>query len=641
MVITAAYDDGSTSIVTNYKISPLVLSKDITEVTITYRELGVGASTTQAVTVKNILKQIVIVTPPDETAYEIGDTIDLTGMEVAAYYSDGSSVIVSDYTYSPTTVTSADENEITVSYTEDGITKTTIQEITVGNTPNLTSIEIITQPTKTVYRAGEYFSTEGMEVQANFDDGTSKIINGYTYSPTGTLGKDDTTITVSYTRKGVTQTATVSITVYYLSSIAITQPPTYTVYYDDQTFNTTGMEVTAYYSDKTSKVITDYTYSPEGDLPYGTTAVVISYTDGGVTCTASQAVTVNVRTYDYTNSTVISSSGTYTLSGIGATHRNIRVICIGGGTGGKGGKNGSSGGSGGGCSCSSNYTLVSASNGDGGSGGGAGTGGSGGKIYQKDFIVSSLTDSLTISIGSGGSGGGVNTAGSAGGNSTFTYNGTTASSGSGSSSSTGYTNTFTGSTYAISGNEGVAGGDGGRGFKVSSQDYYGISYYNWLAGDDVTYNGTTYSGGTIYSTSSQVRYLSTYDNEPSYYAFGGSGSGGAAAGNNGGSGAFSRVTSRTNNIPIKMQLAYGGDGADAVAPSAPTTYGNGGNGGNGGGGGGGASGGALGRRNISSESSTYTVYGKTQTMYAGGGGDGGSGSSGSSGAQGCVIIYYS
>ena len=642
MVITATYDDNSTSIVKNYSVSPVILSKDDTYVTITYREMGVSATVRQNVTVKNLLKQIAITTPPDETAYEIGDTVDLTGIVVTAYYSDGSSKQVTNYTYSPTTISSNNDTEITISYTEEGITKTAIQEVTVGNTPNLTMIEISVMPDKTEYKAGEFFDPTGMQVRAHFDDGSSKLVKGYTYSPNGALTKNDTTITVSYTKKGITKTTSFNITIIYLDRIAITQAPTYTSYYDDQSFNTQGMEVTAYYSDNTSAVVTNYTYSPSGLLPYGTTQVVISYTEGGITATATQAITVSIKTYDYTKSKVISSGGTYTLSGIGATHRNIRVVCIGGGTGGKGGKNGSAGGSisqntlnkGGGQSWSSSPS--------GGTGGAAGTGGSGGKIYQKDFILTSLNDNFSISIGTGGSGGGTNTVGSSGGDSLFTYNGTTASSATGSSSATGYTNTFTNVTYAISGREGIAGGDGGDSGYVSSNWRYNQSFIgsNSANGGSVSYNGTTYSGGSAGSIMPRVKntYYSNYGRlYVGIMATGGAG-GGAAAGSGGqGGGEGNNSGNWYQQTTIYSFAGAGGNGANANAPSAPTTYGNGGNGGNGGGGGG-AAGGYC---NVFTDIDDKAVSYRKHIVRACSGGSGGSGSSGSSGAQGCVIIYYS
>lgn len=402
------------------------------------------------------------------------------------------------------------------------------------------------------------------------------------------------------------------------------------------------MEVTAYYSDNTSAVVTNYTYSPSGLLPYGTTQVVISYTEGGITATTTQAITVSIKTYDYTKSRVFSSPRNYSLADIGATHRNIRVVCIGGGTGGKGGKNGRAGGSigqnslkkGGGQSWSSEPT--------GGAGGAAGTGGSGGKIYQKDFILTSLTDKFSVGIGTGGSGGGTDTVGSSGGDSLFTYNGTTASSATGSSSATGYTNTFTNVTYAISGSEGVAGGDGGDSGYVSSNWNYNNSFRgaNSDNGKDVTYNGTTYSGGTAGSIMPRVQniYYPNYGTlRVGIMATGGAG-GGAAAGKGGQDGGEGNNSGNWyQQTTIYSWAGAGGGGASADAPSAPTTYGNGGNGGNGGGGGGAAGGYCNVFTDIDDKATTY----RTHVVRACSGGNGGSGSSGSSGADGCVIIYYS
>ena len=643
MVVTATYDDGSTSVVKNYSISPVILSKDVTEVTITYREMGVSATAKQTVTVKNLLKQIAITTPPDETAYEIGDTVDLSGMVLTAYYSDGSSKQVTNYTYSPTTISSNDDTEITITYTEDGITKTTIQEVTVGNTPNLIMIEISVMPDKTEYKAGEFFDPAGMLVRAYFDDNTNKLVKGYIYSPNGALTKDDTTITVSYTKKGITKTTSLNITIIYLDRIAITQAPTYTSYYDDQSFNTQGMEVTAYYSDNTSAVVTNYTYSPSGNLPYGTTQVIISYTEGGITATTTQAITVSIRTYDYTKSRVFSSPRNYSLADIGATHRNIRVVCIGGGTGGKGGKNGSSGKAGGSASVKKGDGVDIASNGAGGSGGSGGTAGSGGKIYQKDFILTSLNDKFSVGIGTGGAGGATNTTGSSGGDSTFTYNGSTASSATGSSSSTGYTNTFTNVTYAIIGEDGIAGGDGGDGFeitRVTGTYRYAWYYNNAVVGSSVTYKDTTYTGGSVYGYSTYG--FISYNNQNLGVIAGGGGSGGAAAGNNSATGNSSRIYGVNQSQRFTAYAAAGGKGASAVAPDAPTTYGNGGNGGNGGGGGGGASGGFACFADITVGSgTTFSYENDNPKVVAGAGGSGGTGSSGSAGAQGCVIVYYS
>ena len=641
MVITVTYDDESTREVTNYNCSPVVLSKDDTYITISYREMMTTVTTTQPVTVKNLLKKIQIITPPTETAYEIGDTIDLTGMVVHAFYSDGSSHEISNYTYSPHVVSSASDTEVTITYTEDGITKTAIQDITVGNTPNLVSIAVSVPPTKVIYKAGEYFDPSGMVVTATFDNGTTKTVSGYTYSPTGTLQQDDSVITISYTKKGITKTTTQNITVVYLTSIAITNPPTYTSYYDDEIFNTAGMEVTAYYSDSTSAVITTYSISPSGALPYGTTSVTISYSEGGITKTTTQDVTVSIRTYDYTNSTVITSGGTYNLSGLGATHRNIRVICIGGGTGGNGGKNGNSGASRGTCTSNNNNVgWQTVGGGSGGSGGAGGNGGSGGKITVRDYIITSLNDAFTIQVGTGGAGGtaGANpTTGKAGTATSFTYNGTSTSSSTGTASNTGYTDIFTNLTYAYAGTNGTAGGAGGNSGSVNMWSTgSGHVSYEFTDSENGTSVGS-YAGGTA---GAHDRDILSYSASP-FLAMGcagvGGGGGGAAYGKQGSNGDDAGCSSSGRDKLGKY--GGGGDGANAAAPTTPSMYGCGGNGGHGGGGGGAAGQGLTVYSSKQPSSSGY--YSNYAKYFEASGGSAGKGSNGTAGIGGCVIIYYS
>ena len=641
MVITVTYDDASTREVTNYNCSPVVLSINDTYITISYREMMTTVTTTQPVTVKNLLKKIQIITPPTETAYEIGDTIDLTGMVVYAFYSDGTSHEISNYTYSPHVVSSASDTEVTITYTEDGITKTAIQDITVGNTPNLVSIAVSTPPTKVIYKAGEYFDPSGMVVTATFDNGTTKNVSGYTYSPTRTLQQDDSVITISYTKKGVTKTTTQNITVVYLTSIAITNPPTYTSYYDDEIFNTAGMEVTAYYSDSTSAVITTYSVSPSGALPYGTTSVTISYSEGGITKTTTQNVSVSIRTYDYTNSTVITSGGTYNLSGLGATHRNIRVICIGGGTGGNGGKNGTGGASRGTCTSNNNNVgWQTVGGGSGGAGGAGGNGGSGGKITVKDYIITSLSDEFTIQVGTGGAGGtaGINpTNGNAGTNTSFTYNGTSTSSSTGTASNTGYTDIFTNLTYAYAGTNGTAGGAGGNSGSVNMWSTgAGHVKYEFTESENGTSVGS-YAGGTAGAHDNDIL---SYSASP-FLAMGcagvGGGGGGAAYGKQGSNGDDASCSSSGRDKVGKY--GGGGDGANAAAPTTPNMYGCGGNGGHGGGGGGAAGQGLTVYSSKQPSSSGY--YSNYAKYFEASGGSAGKGSNGTAGIQGCVIIYYS
>ena len=77
-----------------------------------------------------------------------------------------------------------------------------------------------------------------------------------------------------------------------LASIAITTPPAKTTYMAGETFDPAGMVVEATYSNGAKAVATGYSYTPSTALTDGTTAVTIQYTEGGVTKTAKQAITV-------------------------------------------------------------------------------------------------------------------------------------------------------------------------------------------------------------------------------------------------------------------------------------------------------------------------------------------------------------
>ena len=159
----------------------------------------------------------------------------------------------------------------------------------------LESIEITTAPTKTTYMEGKNFETDGMVVTAKYTDGTSEVITGYTVEDGTALTAGKTSVTISYTEGGVTKTTTQRVTVVAkaLDHIAVTQAPTTTEYHvGTGIFNKAGMIVMAYYNDESSAAISGYTVSPDTALTAGTTYVTISYTEGGVTKTTTQSVTV-------------------------------------------------------------------------------------------------------------------------------------------------------------------------------------------------------------------------------------------------------------------------------------------------------------------------------------------------------------
>lgn len=77
-----------------------------------------------------------------------------------------------------------------------------------------------------------------------------------------------------------------------LASISITTPPAKTTYTAGETFDPAGMVVEATYSNGATLKCTGYSYEPNTPLTDGTTKVTIRYTEGGVTATVEQAITV-------------------------------------------------------------------------------------------------------------------------------------------------------------------------------------------------------------------------------------------------------------------------------------------------------------------------------------------------------------
>ena len=237
-----------------------------------------------------ITSGIAVTTQPTKTTYFIGEAFDPTGMVVTATFADDTTAdVTEDCTFSPETM-AAGTQSVTITYVRAGVTKTATVAVAVRT---LDHIAVTTPPSKTAYKYGETFNPAGMVVTAYYTDDTSRAVTGYTYSPTGALAMNNTTITISYSEGSVTEQTTQAVTVSkVLDSIEITTPPTKTAYFSGETFNPAGMVVTAHYNDGSSAAVSGYTYSPSGALAAGNNTITVSYSEGGVTKTDTQAITV-------------------------------------------------------------------------------------------------------------------------------------------------------------------------------------------------------------------------------------------------------------------------------------------------------------------------------------------------------------
>jgi roadblock/LC7 domain-containing protein len=144
-----------------------------------------------------------------------------------------------------------------------------------GSTKTLSSITVTTLPTKTTYAIDEDLNLAGLVITA-------------TYSDDSTADISDTTI-FSITDFNSSADAAQQDTV--LSSIAVTTPPTRTIYTIGDRLNLAGLVITATYG--------------------GNQTVTVSYTEGGVTKTASFAVTIGSHdsTADISDTSKLSVTG--------------------------------------------------------------------------------------------------------------------------------------------------------------------------------------------------------------------------------------------------------------------------------------------------------------------------------------------
>ena len=81
--------------------------------------------------IRPVLTGIAITAQPTKTTYAVGGSFDSTGMVVTATYDTGATKEVAGFTFSPSTFSSAGTKTVTISYTENGVTKTTTLSVTV------------------------------------------------------------------------------------------------------------------------------------------------------------------------------------------------------------------------------------------------------------------------------------------------------------------------------------------------------------------------------------------------------------------------------------------------------------------------------------------------------------------------------
>ncbi len=208
----------------------------------------------------------------NNATYVEGNVISKSNLTVIANYRNGTSRKVTNYSYEPAGALQTTDTSVTITYTEEGITKTASQEITVNKL--VTGIQIVTEP-NLIYNYGDTFDTTGIIVEAIYADGSSEPITEYTISPESgiQLNHEHKKLTVSYQGK----TATRDITVNKIETGITVSGEYRNEYAPGELFDTEGMTVLVKYSDGTIATVEEISVAPAEKLTLEDTNVSISY----------------------------------------------------------------------------------------------------------------------------------------------------------------------------------------------------------------------------------------------------------------------------------------------------------------------------------------------------------------------------
>lgn len=233
MEVTATYSDGSTRVLaaSEYSISPSVMTKDTTEVTVSYG----GKTCDVPVTVKYV-KKLEIERIDGRTWYKVGEIVTKDVLKVTATISDGTTEVAEDYEIAPSAPLKKDDQ---LSVTYRGYTKTVFIDIY--------ELDHITADTeKNTYLIGEDFDKDSMTVTAFYKNGSGEHeerVTDFSIDQNKSDEAGNCTVTVGYQGKTCTLTLTI-VDPNEITSIFVDTKDMKTEYFDNTKLDTTGLVVT-------------------------------------------------------------------------------------------------------------------------------------------------------------------------------------------------------------------------------------------------------------------------------------------------------------------------------------------------------------------------------------------------------------
>ena len=227
-----------------------------------------------------------------KTSFDVDDEFSYEGLVVTAHYNDASTNTVTPTLVSEPDMSSAGEKEVTVSYTEGGVTQTSTYTILVNETTLLTGITL-SGTHKTSFFVGDSFVRNGLVVTAHYSDESTQTV-----SPTAVTGYDMNsvssaqTVTVYYNENGVEVSANYTIEVKDIlpESLAVSNIQK-TSYFEGDSFND-SFTTTVTYNNGTKKSVTPTNVDGYDLSTSGNQTVNVEYTEKEVTVRTSYNISV-------------------------------------------------------------------------------------------------------------------------------------------------------------------------------------------------------------------------------------------------------------------------------------------------------------------------------------------------------------
>ena len=317
-------DDGST-VNMSPDVTSFVDNKYSKTLKISYTEDEATKTVNYPITIINDIKSIAMHTTPTKTKYNVNDTLDVTNGEIKIVRAVGNPEIKTITSNMVSGFDSSKENTnlpLTVSYTENGIRKTTTYNVSVED--QVTAIKIVQAP-KTGYKYNEELDVSTGKIEITKGSGTTtmpmtaSMVTGYDKTKLG-----DQELTVTY--GGRTEKYTVNVKD-YVTGISIT-PNEITGKYNSELqnlINDNNIMYTITYAKEGAKTPTALTESMVAG--YNKTSVTnqtltVTYVDSDVTsATKTQTFKTNLKVSlsNPTQSIAIKQNPTKTEYGYGDT----------------------------------------------------------------------------------------------------------------------------------------------------------------------------------------------------------------------------------------------------------------------------------------------------------------------------------